>query len=129
MPVDVSRIESTFQWLSNEFADTDEFKTQSLDVLIGKLNLLCNALPWINNQYAFTKKVLNEKKVAAYHRLKTSSEANQKYYAVTLAKEYVNALCSEEQYAYDLTERCSRTIVHLLEALRTCISALKEERK
>jgi hypothetical protein len=86
MPVDVSRIEATFTWLSNEFADTDEFKTQSLDILIGKLNLLCNALPWINNQYAFTKKVLNEKKVAAYHRLKASSEANQKYYAITLAK-------------------------------------------
>ncbi len=121
------RVESSLIWLSNEFEETDEFKAQNTQSLIDKLNLLCNALPFINSQMALAKKKLNEAKVKAYHKLITSQQANQFYFSASQGKDYVGALCSEEQYIYDNAERCSRTIVHLIDALRTCISALKEE--
>lgn len=127
MELQLQRIEGAMQWLQNEFDNTDEFKVQNINVLIDRLNLLCNALPFINNQMAVAKKKLNEAKVKAYYTLITSQAANEKYYAPSLAKDFVNAQCSDEQYAYDLAERASRTIIHLLDALRTCISALKEE--
>jgi len=121
------RIEGALVWLQAEFDSTEEFKTQNIQDLINRLNLLCNALPFINGQMALAKKQLNIAKVAAYHRLITSNAANEKYFAPSLAKDYVSALCSEETYIYDNAERCSRTITHLIDALRTCISALKEE--
>ena len=129
MEVQLSRIENALTWLQNEFAETGEFKTQNINTLIERLNLLCNALPFINNQMAIAKKKLNEAKVKAYYTLITSQAANEKYYAPSLAKDFVNAQCSNEHYAYDVAERCSRTIIHLMDALRTCISALKTERE
>jgi hypothetical protein len=121
------RIENALIWLQNEFESTDEFKVQNTQSLIYRLNLLCNALPFVNGQMALAKKKLNEAKVKAYHKLITSSTANEQYFSASQGKDYVGALCSEEQYVYDSAERCSRTIVHLIDALRTCISALKEE--
>jgi len=129
MELQLSRIEGALTWLQNEFAETDEFRVQNINTLIERLNLLCNALPFINNQMAIAKKLLNEGKVKAYYTLITSQAANEKYYAPSLAKDFVNAQCSNEQYAYDVAERCSRTIIHLMDALRTCISALKTERE
>ena len=127
MELQITRIEHAFTWLQNEFSNTEEFKTQSVNDLIDKMNLLCNALPFVNNQMALAKKLWNEAKVKAYYDLITSSSANEKYFAPSLAKDFVNAKCSNEQYAFDVAERCSRTIVHLIDALRSCISALKEE--
>lgn len=127
MNLEVQRVESCFHWLSNEFDSTDEFKTQSVDALIGKLNLLCNALPFINGQMAIAKKKWNEAKVKAYYDLMTSQAANEKYFAPSLGKDFVSGKTANEQYAYDVAERCSRTITHLIDALRTAISALKEE--
>ena len=121
------RIEGALMWLQAEFDSTEEFKVQNTQDLINRLNLLCNALPFVNSQMALAKKKLNEAKVKAYHNLITSSKATEQYFAPSLAKDYVNALCSEEQYVYDNAERCSRSIVHLIDALRTCISALKTE--
>lgn len=121
------RIEGALVWLSNEFAEEEEFKTQNLQGLIDRLNTLCNALPWVNSQMAIAKKKLNESKVKAYYKLMASQQANEQFFAPSLAKDFVAAQCSEEQYVYDVAERCSRSIVHLADALRTCISALKEE--
>lgn len=121
------RVEGALIWLQNEFDSTDEFKSQNIQSLIDRLNLLCNALPFVNSQMAISKKALNEAKVKAYHKLITSSAANEHYFSPSQGKDYVNALCSKEQYVYDNSERCSRTIIHLIDALRTCISALKEE--
>jgi hypothetical protein len=127
MELQVTRIEGCFIWLQNEFDSTDEFATQSVDGLISKLNLLCNVLPFVNGQMALAKKKWNEAKVKAYYDLIASSTANEKYFAPSLGKDFVNAKCSNEQYAYDVAERCSRTLVHLIDALRSAISALKEE--
>lgn len=78
---------------------------------------------------AIAKYVLNDRKVKAYNSLVVSSIANENYFAPSLAKDYIASKVRDDQYNYDICERASRTIVHTVEALRTAISALKEEVK
>lgn len=78
---------------------------------------------------AVAKQVLSDRKSKSYNDLICSEIANATYFAPSLAKDYIVAKCSKEQYEYDICERTSRTIVHTIEALRTAISAAKEEMK
>lgn len=123
----VSRVEDAMQWM--EAASENYTASQSIAWLIDQVGVLCNSMAFVNSQMAVAKKELNKKKVAEYNTLVLSSKANEQYFSPSLAKDYVAANCQEEQYAYDICERASRTITHTLEALRTCISALKEEVK
>lgn len=113
------------EWL--EVSSEDYTASQSISWLIDQLGMLCSSLAFVNNQMAITKRILNEKKARTYESLAASNVANQEYFAPSLAKDYIASKCSEEQYNYSLCERASRTIVHTIEALRTCISALKIE--
>jgi hypothetical protein len=123
----ISRVEDCFEWL--ETSAKDYTATQSIGWLVDQLGLLCNTLAFVNNQMAIAKNVLSDKKIVAYETLVTSSVANQEYFAPSLAKDYIASKCSQEQYQYDLCERASRTVTHTIEALRSCLSALKEEAK
>lgn len=123
----ISRVEDAMQWM--EAAAENYTASQSISWLIDQVGILCNSMAFINSQMAVAKKALNKKKVSEYNTLVLSSKANEQYFSPSLAKDYVAANCEEEQYAYDICERASRTITHTLEALRTCISALKEEVK
>jgi hypothetical protein len=123
----IQRVEDCMQWL--ESSAHDYTATQSISWLIDHVGQLCNTLAFVNNQMAVSKKILNDKKVTAYRSLITSEVANEKYFAPSLAKDFIAAQCSEEQYAYDLCERTSRTVTHILEILRSVLSALKEESK
>jgi di/tripeptidase len=102
--------------------------SQSINWLIDQVGLLCQSLAFINEQQAVAKRQLNEAKVIAYEKM-VKRYGQEKYFSPSLAKDYVGAVISEQQYAFDLCERASRTIVHTLDTLRTCISALKEEMK
>jgi hypothetical protein len=127
MIFDIKRIESGFKWLQNEFDNSGEI--QSVDVLIQRLDAINSSLAWSGEQMAISKKLLNEAKVKAYHKLQMSSESQKKYYAPSLAKDYISAQCSNENYNYDMCERFSRALVHISDNLRTAISALKEMSK
>ncbi len=73
-------------------------------------------------------KKLREEKKQAYLTLSVSSAAQEKYFAPSLARDYVNSLCHETAYIFDLSERLSRLITHTIDAMRTIISSLKLER-
>lgn len=121
----IHRVEDAMEWLE---AQAESYTaTQSIGWLIDQVGLLCKTLAFVNNQMAVSKRALNKKKVEAYNTLAASSVANAEFYSPSLAKDYINAKLDQEQYEYDLCERCSRTIFHTVEALRTCISALKVE--
>jgi ferritin-like metal-binding protein YciE len=123
----ISRVEDCFEWLE---AQAESYTaTQSIAWLIDQMGELCKSLAFVNNQMAVAKKILNKAKVKAYNTLVTSSVANAEYFSPMLAKDYISARIEQEQYDYDICERCSRTVLHTIEALRTCISALKEEAK
>lgn len=121
----INRVESCLEWL--EKSAEDYTASQSINWLIDQMGQLCQSLAFIGNQMAVAKRMLNKAKVKAYNTLITSSEANRIYFSPMLAKDYVGAKIEKEQYDYDVCERCSRVLVHTIDALRTCISALKIE--
>lgn len=119
----IQRVEDCMEWL--ELQAESYTASQSISWLIDQMGLLCKALAFVNNQMAITKRALNKKKVEAYNSL--IAGGNSEFFSPSLAKDYINAKLDQEQYEYDLCERCSRTVLHTIEALRTCISALKIE--
>ena len=74
------------------------------------------------------KRKMRQEKAANYIALSKSDHANQKYYSVSLARDYIDAQSSEVSYVYDLAERLSRCCTHTMDGLRTIISSLKSER-
>jgi len=121
----IKKVEDCAEWL--QAAAEGYMASQSISWLIDQMGMLCKSLAFVNNQQAVAKKILNERKVKVYHNMIGSSIANSVYFAPSLAKDFIQARLSKEQYEYDLCERTSRVIVHTIEAMRTCISALKEE--
>jgi hypothetical protein len=119
----IRRVEDCMEWLE---AQAESYTaSQSIAWLIDQMGLLCKAMAFVNNQMAVAKRALNKKKVEAYNNLVTGE--NSEFFSPSLAKDYINAKLDQEQYEYDMCERCSRTVLHTIEALRTCISALKIE--
>jgi hypothetical protein len=123
----IDRIEGCLEWL--ETSAEDYTAAQSINWLIDQMGMLCKSLAFAGNQMAVAKKELNKAKAKAYETLITSSVANEVYFSPMLAKDYIAAKCEQQQYNYDVCERCSRVITHTIEALRTCISALKVEQQ
>ncbi|MHA4844461.1 hypothetical protein ACX0G7_09865 [Flavitalea antarctica] len=123
----IKRVEDAFEWL--EKAAEGYTGSQSIDWLVDQMGSLCASMAFVNNQMAVAKAELNAAKVKSYNTLMISSHANGQYFSPMLAKDYVASKCAQENYNYDICERCSRTIIHTIDALRTCISALKEETK
>ncbi len=121
--IQIKRIEDCMEWMQA----IEVQKWQSTAMLTEFLWQLSTSLAFVNTQMAIAQRDLNEKKVEAYHTLISSSTANEKYFAPSLAKDYVGARLSQEQYNYDLCERCSRCIYHTIEAVRSGLSALKME--
>jgi hypothetical protein len=121
----IAKVEDVCEWL--EKSSQQYTATQSIPWLIDQVGQLCNEMAFVNNQMAVARKELNSAKVRSYGSLIVSSYANNHYFAPSLAKDYIAAKCGVAQYNYDVCERASRTITHTLEALRTCISALKME--
>lgn len=115
------------EWLELN-ADTYDGQA-SITWYIDQLGVLCKSMAFVNGQMAEAKRLLNKKKITAYESLVASSVANEQYFAPSLAKDYIGAKLLDEQYEYDLCERCSRTIIHTIDAIRTIISSLKEEMK
>jgi hypothetical protein len=73
------------------------------------------------------KKKFRDEKKETYLKLIASSNSQQKFFGISLAKDYVDSQCSETGFVYDLAERCSRTCMHTQAAVITIISSLKSE--
>jgi len=90
---------------------------------------LTNVMARVNFVMADEHRKLRELKKKAYLTLNASSIAQKVNYAPSLAKDYIDNVCSEQAFTYELAERCSRLCVHTIDALRTIISSLKAERQ
>lgn len=123
----IKRVEDCLEWL--ESAADGYTAAQSISWLIDQVGMLCKSLAFVNNQMAVAKRIMNKKKTQVYNNLLCSSMANNEFFSPSVIKDYVSARIEQEEYDYDICERCSRTILHTIEALRTCIAALREEIK
>lgn len=124
--LNIERVEGCLAWLEEM---SDDVHVQSIAWYIEQINMLCKSLAFINGQMAVAAELLNERKTKAYETLVASSVAQEQYYAPSLAKDYIASKCATVQYQFDICERASRSIVHILDSMRSCLSALKEETK
>lgn len=107
----------------------DKDSAQDGQVLHEYLIVLTNIMARSNQLMAEYQRKFREEKKKAYVELTLSSHSQQRYWAPSLAKDYVDAQCSETGYLFDLSERTSRLCTHVIDAIRTIISSLKSERQ
>lgn len=107
----------------------DKDSAQDGEVLHAYLIELTNIMGRANYLMAEYQRKFREEKRAAYLKLTASSHAQNQYFAPSLAKDYIDSVCSETGYLYDLAERTSRLTTHVIDAIRTIISSLKSERQ
>ncbi len=125
MELQIKKVEDYFEWL--QVSAEGYTSTQNISFLVDQLGELTGVLAFTNLQMALAKRIYNQKKAAEYSKMAVSSQAQEKYYAPSLAKDFIAAKCEKEAYDYDVTERLSRTITHTISSLITAISALKSE--
>lgn len=106
----------------------DKDSAQDASALHAYLITLTNYMARANLLMAEYNKKVREEKKRAYLTLAASSESQKKYYSATLAKDFIDAQCSETGFVFDLAERCSRLCNHTEKAIITIISSLKSER-
>lgn len=107
----------------------DKDSAQDAEILYAYLIEITNVMARANFLMAEFQRKFREEKKAAYLKLTASSHAQQKYWAPSLAKDFVDAQCSESGYLFDLAERLSRLCTHVIDAIRTIIYSLKSERQ
>lgn len=107
----------------------DKDMAQDGDALHAYLVELTNIMARANLLMAQYQKDFRQKKRQVYLNLHASQVASNKYFAPSLAKDFVDAECYELGYVYDLSERLSRLCTHTLDAIRTIVSSLKSERQ
>lgn len=113
----------------NEIETFDKDTAQDGQALHEYLIVLTNRMARANFIMAEYQRKFREEKKAAYLKLTASSHAQQKYWSVSIAKDFVDSQCSQTGYVFDLAERLSRCITHVIDAVRTIISSLKSERQ
>ena len=123
MTIQLDRLIACMEYLEQN-AEKYE-KQQSIDSLIYDVGILIKSLAFCNGQMVASKRILLDAKARAYQQMVNGK--NPISNSPMLAKDYVASLVAEEQMQYDLAERASRTISRTIEALQTCISALKVE--
>lgn len=106
----------------------DKDSAQDATVLHAYLIHLTQIMARANLLMAEYNKKFREEKKEAYRQLTATVIKDQKYYAPSLAKDYIDSQCSESGYVFDLAERTSRLAVNTSDAIRTIISSLKSER-
>ena len=93
-------------------------------------NEMCDLAAWksfVGRMWAQYKKDCSKAKVDAYNSLIFSQRASGFELSASLAKDYIASKAGELQYFVDYTEKVSSNLLHTLEALRSILSALKQE--
>lgn len=115
----------SYMAIINQF---DKDAGQDASALHAYLIQLTNFMARANYIMADYNRKFREQKKKEYYTLAASSEAQKKYYSPTLAKDYIDAHCSDIGFVYELAERTSRLCTHTIDAIRTVVSSLKSER-
>ena len=107
----------------------DKDSAQDGTALYSYLIELTNVMARCNTLMAIYKRENRQEKKAAYLKMIASSQSSERYFAPSLAKDFIESQCSETGYLFDLSERCSRLCNHTMSAIITIISSLKSERQ
>lgn len=103
--------------------------TQSIALLIDLGGRLSAWLAFSGEQMSIAKRIWRKETVIAYDSHVFSKMAQGMEIQATLANKYAAARAGDHEANWDLCERVNRSCVHVLDFLRSVISALKEENK
>lgn len=106
----------------------DKDMGQDSNALHSYLIELTNIMARANFLMAENNRKNREAKKVAYAKLKDLYKQYDKPFTPSLAKDYIDSICAETAYNYELAERVSRLCSHTIDAIRTIISSLKSER-
>lgn len=127
---------NTMQSIINELTEYlktievfDKDAGQDAEQLHAYLIQLTNYMARANFLMAEYGRKFRQDKKQAYIELVKQAHDKQQYFAPSLAKDYIDALCHENGFIYDLAERLSRLCSHTIDAIRTVVSSLKSERQ
>jgi hypothetical protein len=121
MELDMNRILA----INTEIESLGPMETNSTDALIEIGTRLAGYLPYTGQQMAMAKKIMLDKRAVTYEVLMSKTSI----LSASNMKDYIASKTSDDQYNYDVCERCNRSIVHVLDYLRSVLSTLKEEMK
>lgn len=102
-------------------------QVQSLNLLMDWGFKLQQWMAFSGSQQAEAKRLLHDARRKAMVNLIASLEANGAEMAISLQKIYVDDQCANENYHYELAQRCNRSCTHALDFCRSCISTLRTE--
>jgi hypothetical protein len=121
----IERVECCLEWLE---ASADQYTAmQSISWYIDQIGVLVKSFAFVNTQVAVSKEALLRNKQQAYFTMMADSKKSGLMLSPSLAKDYISAAIAEHQYNFDVCDRCRSTIDLTIEALRSCLSALKAE--
>jgi hypothetical protein len=118
---------SQLQAILDTIEGTSFDQVQSITLLMEWGFKLQQWMAFSGSQQAECKGALHSARRQALVNLIASLKANGATLSPMLQRDYINDLCGNENVNYELAERCSRTCVHSLDFVRTCISTLKTE--
>lgn len=121
----ISRVENCNEWLETV---ADQYTNmQSISWYIDQIGTLVKSFAFINNQMAVAKEILLKNKQQAYFMLMADSKKNGIMMSPSLAKDYISTAIAEHQYNFDICDRTRSTLDLTIEALRSCLAALRSE--
>jgi hypothetical protein len=103
--------------------------TQSISQLIDLGGKLAAWVALSGDQMAIAKRIWRKETVKAYDSHVFSKMASGMAIHASIANKYASARAGDYEANWDLCDRVNKTCVHILDFLRTVISALKEENK
>lgn len=121
---EVKAIQSELEAVNIEIAST-----QSIPQLIDLGGKLAAWLAFSGDQMAVAKRAWRKEEARAYDAYIFSRIAQGMSIQASLANKYAAARAGDCEADYELCERVNRSCVHIMDFLRTVISALKEEQK
>lgn len=103
--------------------------TQSIAALIDLGGQITAWMAFTGEQMAIAKKIWRAETAKAYDSYVFSRMAQGMTIPPSMANKYAESRSGEQEGNYEFCERVNRSLVHCLDFLRSCISALKEEQK
>jgi hypothetical protein len=123
-PAELQAILDTIE--GKNFGSTND-TTDSINLLMDWGFKLLQWMAFAGSQQAIAKRELHLARRQAMVNLVASLKANGADMAISLQKQYVDDLCADENYNYELAQRANRACVHGLDFARSALSTLKTE--
>lgn len=118
---------SEIQAIISAIESTSYSDVQSIPLLLEYGFKLTQWIAFSGEAMSEAKKALHDARRKAYLKVEASVNSQQKKWAPSLVKDYVNDCCANENAFYELCERCNRAATHSVDLCRTAVSALKME--